>query len=176
MSRRDAVHEVQFDIHISDQNDIVDNLDGFDEEERRRLIGQGLLDEDVKDDLSERGWKIVGEDIEKLNENSLAWLRRKFEKVIYVDRNSEGSFMGSFLFDVRDPKQADLVHTGLTERIDMLDASYGDLANSVWDSTSEMSRLLSGSINFDADDKGEILEAIERRLAWERTTKRREER
>jgi len=102
----------------------------------------------------------------RLERNALAWMRATFNSVRDDGHDGHDYLVGSFWFDPTDPNQAylvDLASPG-NERIDMNDASYGDLANTVFNEVSSFgASVLGGQINF-FDVKPEDMEIIEETL------------
>jgi len=162
--------EGAFAIGIYSQELVEENArDAFgpkhgDPEDRKKAMRAGYVD--AEGDITEKGWGVLNDDIAKLERNSLAWLRTKFNTVRDEGHDHYDDLVGTFWFDVRDPKQASLVELGVSERIDMTDASYGDLSGAVWKGTSPFAGVLGGQINFIVDSAvaDEIEETVSRRV------------
>jgi len=139
-------------------------------QEMRRL---GLLDD--QNQITKKGWDQLNKDIALLERNSLRWMRKKFLHVRDEGHDFRGDLVGAFWFDPNDYDQAWLVElaipAGSGERIDMVDGSYGDLADSAFDGVSDFGgSVLGGMINF-SHVQPEDIEAIEATL--ERRERRR---
>jgi len=118
-------------------------------------------------EITAAGWERLNEDIRILEANSLRWLRKNFLSASDEGHGSDGTLDGTFFYDPTNLHQADLIETAHSDRIDMVDTSYGDLADSVWEGTSPFSTVLGGAIHFSDDiDMDEIEETVDRaRLA-----------
>jgi len=101
---------------------------------RKQAIIDGLVDSHSQ--ITRKGWELLNDDINKLERNAMAWMRKKFLSAREEGHDRYGDLTGSFWFDPHNPGQAYLVelaaNTGRQERIDMQDASFGDLAHSVF--------------------------------------------
>jgi len=170
--------EAGFAITVSDERTIEDwSRERFgDPQDRKRAMSAGLVD--AEGGVTDAGWKQLTDDIIELERNSLAWMRGKFLRVRDEGYDQYNDSVGSFAFDPTDPEQAWLVELaspspGRSERIDMTDASYGDLSDSVWKGVSDFgSMVLTGHITFH-DVKPEDMEIIEQTLEGERKKTRR---
>ena len=154
-----------FAISVYDQSLIEENArDRFSDVEFRETVQQnGWMDRSGAITLS--GWSLLNEDVYKIEKNSMAWMGRKFSRVRDDGHDQYGDLVGAFEFDPRDASQAQLVDlaadTGRQERVDMVDASYGDLANTALDGVSDFgAAVLGGAITFH-DVKPEDMEVIE---------------
>jgi hypothetical protein len=159
-----------FDIHINDQGVIEDNArDRFgpsygDPEARAEATRAGLVDDEGE--ITRAGWDLLNEDIGKLERNALSWLRRKFLHVRDDGHGSADSLVGSVWFDPYNEEQAFLIELasqkGRSERIDMVDASYGDLANTAFNGVSDFgASVLDGAIYFFDIEPEDVWEIIE---------------
>jgi hypothetical protein len=132
------------------------------------MVRLGLMEPDGT--ITERGWEQLNGDISKIERNSLAWMRRTFKHVRDDGHDSHDDLVGNFWFDPTNYDQAWLVDLasaspGRSERIDMNDASYGDLANTVMEGVSALGgSVLGGQITF-FDVQPEDWETIEETLA-----------
>lgn len=172
-----------FAIGVYDQRLIEDNaLERFgqrwgDPADRDRAMSDGLVD--AQGEITEKGWSLLGDDIDKLEHNSLAWLRSKFSHVRDEGHASNDDLVGSLQFDPRNLEQAAAIDLaspspGESERIDMADASYGDLADTAFDGVSDFGgSLLGGSITFYDVTPPESWETIEETLdRWRKSMRR----
>jgi hypothetical protein len=148
----DATRQLGFSISTYGEDLVEDNardrMDARygDPEFRRNATRMKLIG---PNGITERGWAILNEDIMKLERNALRWLRNNFGSVRDEGHDSYGDLVGVVWWDPRNRKQRDLVETGISERIDMTDSSYGNLANTVWEGVSPFGQsLLGGQINF----------------------------
>jgi hypothetical protein len=164
-SRREA--EAGFAITTYDQRTIEGNaLERFgpkwgDPEDLRKAMGDGWVD--ANGAITQAGWDQLIEDINQIERNAMAWMKGTF-----TDARDEGhqhdDLVGTFWFDPADYEQARLVELasdiGRHERIDMVDASYGDLADSAMNGVSDFgASVLGGHITF-FDVKPEDMEAL----------------
>ena len=140
-------------------------------DDRFEAIERGLVDRQGV--ITRKGWDQLNRDIGKIERNSLSWLRRKFQNVRDEGHDSYGDLVGTLWFDPRDPAQAYLIDLaaeagdyGRAERIDMVDLSYGDLAEVAFDGVSDFgASVLGGAINFfnvEPDSWEEIEATLER--------------
>lgn len=130
-----------------DDNLIEDNLADSNSNEKELLVDKGLINHDGV--ITKKGWDVLRKDVLRLENNSVKWLKKHFNAVRDEGHDSHNDLIGSVFYDPNNTKQVDLVELGMDERIDMLDASYGDLANSVWDGVSDFGGMvLGGAINF----------------------------
>ena len=125
---------------------------------RQEAIQLGLIN--PKGNITPKGWDLLNKDMDRLESNSLAWLRKHFQSV--SDQGHSGNeLVGSFWFDDENPDQAEIIEMGTAERIDMSDSSYGSLANYVWKGVSDFgASVLGGAISFFDIDK-DVLERVE---------------
>jgi hypothetical protein len=108
-----------------------------------------------------KGWAVLNKDVQKLELNSMEWLRKTFENAREEGHNDD-ELVGTFWFDASNKHQAEMVEMGVHERIDMSDASFGDLAKSVWSGVSWFGQaVLGGAISF-FDIDADAMEEIER--------------
>ena len=166
-SRTEA--EAVFEVSTYDQRLIEDNAhERFgasygDLQERDKMISAGFLDASGDADITAEGWEQLNKDIKRLEQNALAWLRKSFIH-IRNDGHHNDTLVGVVWFDPTDRRQAELI-SGSSERIDMTDASYGDLAKSAFNGVSEFGeQVLGGAVYFsDVDEK--TWETIENTLS-----------
>ena len=70
--------------------------------------------------------------------------------------------IGTFWFDPKKLKQAEMLLTGVNERIDMVDTGFGDLGDTAWKGVSTFGQdVLGGAINFFDIPKDALDEADE---------------
>lgn len=135
-----------------------------DPEWRDEMVRLGVLTRDGE--ITAKGWDLLNRDIDRIERNSLAWMRATFNHVRDDGHGSTDELVGSFWFDPANPEHAYLVDLaspspGRSERIDMSDASYGDLANTAFNEVSSFGEaVLGGQITFFAVQP-EDWEAIE---------------
>lgn len=118
---------------------------------RWEAIESGLVDR--QGTITPKGWDLLNRDVGKIERNSLSWLSRKFKGVRDEGHGSFDELIGTVWFNPQNPEQAYLIdlaaEAGQGERIDMSDASYGDLADSVFDGVSDFGgSVLGGAITF----------------------------
>jgi hypothetical protein len=135
----------------------------------------GLIDGDGG--ITRKGWDLLNADSLKLERNSLAWLRRKFQGVRDEGHDSYDDLVGSLWFDPQAPEQAYLIDLasseGRGERADMSDASYSDLPYVAFDGVSDFgSSVLGGAINFFNVEPESAWEEIEATLEREESARR----
>jgi hypothetical protein len=162
-----------FAVGVYDQRLVEENAhERFNEdpEFKKKAIKEGLL-EIRSGDITQAGWQQLNADIRQIESNALTWLHKKF-----VNARNEGhddtDLVGTFWFDPTDPDQAYLVDlaadSGRQERIDMQDASFGDLSDTVWEGVSDFgASVLGGGITF-FDVEPEDMEVVEQTLERER--------
>lgn len=149
-----------FAIHIDHESVIEENarerfsLTYGDPDDRRAAFSAGFID--ANGEISPRGWEILNKDIQALETNSLAYLKRKFVSAVDHGHSTDGALVGNVWFDPTNIEQAELIilaHEG-NERLDMNDESYGDLARYAWDGVSDFGlSVLGGSITFFTVDR-----------------------
>lgn len=152
--RRNARNEASagFAIDTYDEHLVEDNATEHfgprgDKEDRAKAQSAGHVDKAGK--ITERGWKILNADIEKLERNAMRWLRKNFPSVRDEGHDSHGDLAGTVWFDPDNKEQAETIEMGTDERIDMVDASYGDLSDTVWEGVSDLGvSVLGGAIHF----------------------------
>lgn len=171
-----------FAIGVYDQRNIEDNAwERFgpkwgEKEHRDRAMQDGLVDAEGK--ITQKGWDLIGDDSWQLEDNAMKWMRKTFRSAQDQGHDQHGDLVGSFTFDPTNPDHAWLVELaspspGRNERIDMTDASYGDLAHTAFDGVSDFgASVLGGAITF-FDVKPEDMEAIEQTLEAERKRSKR---
>ena len=179
---RDAKREADagFAVDVYPQELVEENAhDRFNEdpEFRKKATKAGLL-EIRSGDITLAGWAKLNADIRQIEGNALAWLHEKFTNVRDEGHGTHGDLIGTFWFDPTDPEQAHLVElaadTGRQERVDMVDASYGDLAKTAFDGVSDFgASVLGGGVTF-FDVKPEDMEAVEETIASSRKRSTRE--
>jgi hypothetical protein len=114
---------------------------------RKHFLRSKLINS--KGEITKKGWGVLNDDMVTLEHNSMLWLRENFESARDKGYGLSGELIGTFWYDLDDPRQLELIETGIEERIDMSDASYGDLADSVWDGVSDFgASVLGGQISF----------------------------
>ena len=171
--------EAGFAIGVYDEGILESNADERfgrhgDVADRQRAEGEGLINTDNGTKavtITQKGWDQLNEDIRRIEANALNWMGRKFIQV-RDEGHGQDDLVGTFWFDPTDEEQAWLVDlaadTGRQERIDMVDTSYGDLANTVFDGVSDFgASVLGGGITF-FDVKPEDMEVVEQTLEHER--------
>lgn len=120
---------------------------------------------DSKGDITRKGWDQINEDMDRVEANTLAWLRFTFVAVRDEGHDSYGDLVGMLWFDPNNYEQARLVELasqdgGRGERIDMVDVSYGDLGNTAFNGISDFgASVLGGQVTF-YDVKPEDMEAL----------------
>jgi hypothetical protein len=169
-------HMCGFSIHTGDEGVIKDNANERfskkygDAEDRAEAIGAGLVSEDKGHvTITENGWETLNKDVRQLEINSLAWLKKTFNHAVDDGHDSVDDLVGRMWFDKKNREQIEQLHIGLSERIDMSDASYGSLAGSAWKNVSSFGQsLLGGQISFtildreiDKDQVEEIYDAFQ---------------
>lgn len=159
-----------FAITVEGQHTIEDNardrVDSY-PEESRQMIAAGLIKADGE--ITQKGWDQINADIGKIERNSMAWMRQKFQHARDEGHDSHDDLVGTFWFNPDDPEHAYLVdlasQSGRNERVDMIDASYGDLSKTAFDGVSDFGGgLLGGAIYF-FDVQPEDMEAVEATLS-----------
>lgn len=144
-----------FEVSIEHQDVIADNVrDRFSDPspERDDAIREDLIDANAE--ITEHGWEQLNEDILRLETNATRWLRETFNGVRVDGHDSTDTLVGSIWFNPYDTKQAELIELaspspGRSERIDMVDRSYGDLADTVFKGVSDFGQsVLGGQITF----------------------------
>jgi len=129
---------------------------------------------DREGEITPKGWDQLNDDVDRLENNSLAWLRRKFKGVRDEGHGQYDDLIGTLWFDPTNLEQANLIDlaadTGANERIDMVDSSYGDLADTAFDGVSWFgSFVLGGHVTF-FDVKPEDMEIVQETMdRWRRT-------
>lgn len=99
--------------------------------------------------ITEAGWKLLNDDIRQLEKNCMSWLRKKFSGVYDTGHDSYDDLVGALWYKPQSKTQRYLIELGISERIDFIDTSYGDLAYSVWDNVSRFgASVLGGHITF----------------------------
>lgn len=132
-----------------------------------KLVKKDVL-VDAEGEITTKGWELLNEDMSKIERNALSWLKKTFENVRDEGHggHSGEELIGTFWFDPTDPHQAYLVELatdegGRSERIDMVDLSYGDFAQTAFDGVSRFGgSVLGGSITF-FDVKPEDMEVVQ---------------
>jgi hypothetical protein len=158
--------EAGFAIGIHDEGVIEDNTRELmsSPEWRGEMVHDGFVTKDGE--ITRKGWDQLNADIVKVERNSLSWLRRTFNHVRDDGHSSHDELVGSFWFDPTDYNHAWLVELaspspGRSERIDMVDSSYGDLASYALNGISRFGEsVLGGQITF-FDVQPEDWETIE---------------
>jgi hypothetical protein len=125
--------------------------------------------------ITPKGWKQLNRDTAALEKNAMQWLRNTFVWARDDGHDSHNDLVGAVGFDPKNAKHAELIDLassspGRSERIDMSDASYGDLALTVWAGVSDFgASVLDGAITFYDVDAGDR-DAIEATLDAKRET------
>ena len=130
---------------------------------RDEMARRGLIDQEGE--ISDRGWAQLNRDIDRIERNALAWMRSTFNNVRDEGHDQYDDLRGTFWFDPTNDTQAWLVElaspSGHNERIDMSDASYGDLADTAFTGVSDFgASVLGGQITF-FDVQPEDMDTIE---------------
>lgn len=138
-----------------------------DPKDRARAIREGWID--AQGEITNDGWDLLNDDTAQIERNALAWMSKKFLNARDEGHDKYDDLVGTFWFDPTDPEQAQLIElaadTGRQERIDVVDASYGDLARTAFKLVSDFgSSVLGGSITFFGVSP-EDMETIEETLA-----------
>lgn len=139
------------------------NGDAADREEATRA---GLVD--ANGEITQRGWDQLSDDIGKIEDNSLAWMRQKFLGASDQGHDGYDDLVGNVRFDPTNVDQAALIDLGTKERIDMVDTSFGDLGDSALNGVSSFGgRILGGHVTF-FDVQPEDMEVVQQTLAGAR--------
>jgi hypothetical protein len=172
---KEDIYQAKFTFGMSGEHDMDENArekfgpDYGDPIDRKELLKKGLIDKNGE--ITSAGWDIIGEVIDRLEDNILGWLKKKFVKVSDV-YSVDNELNASVEFDAGDPDQVEHILLGINERIDLTDSSYGDLAGVAWRGISHpLSYVIDGWGNFELRDPG-LAEKLETRLEWERTTRK----
>jgi hypothetical protein len=153
---------VGFTIYTEDERTIEDNARdkygprGDDPEARQEFLKEGLIDEEGQ--ITAKGWEVLSADVGRLEENSMRWLRKHFVSAVDHGHDSRGDLVGLLTYDKANKKQREVVDLGRegNERIDMVDSSYGGLADSAFDGVSDFGgSLLGGAVTFEREDEPE---------------------
>lgn len=166
LSRREA--DAGFAITTYDQRTIEDNAwERFgpkwgDPKDRRKAMDDGWVD--ASGAITQAGWDQLNDDVHQVERNAMAWMRGTFTDARDEGHGQYDDLVGTFWFDPDDYEQSRLVElaadTGRMERVDMNDASYGDLAYTAFDGVSDFgAAVLGGHITF-FDVKPEDMEAL----------------
>lgn len=101
------------------------------------------------EEITEKGWETLNEDVLKLERNALAWLRKNFASAHDEGHDGYGDLVGTVYFDKNNERQSELIELGEKDRIDMVDTSYGDLGDTAMNGVSDFgANVLGGQINF----------------------------
>jgi hypothetical protein len=163
--------EAAFEVSTYDQSHIEDNanerfgLQYGDPHARAAALAAGFINDDAE--ITPAGWQQLNKDGAQLENNALKWLKKTFIHVRDDGHSNTDALVGALWFDPTDKRQAELIELasaspGRSERIDMNDASYGDLAYTAFNGVSDFgSQVLGGAINFShvEEDVWEIIEA-----------------
>ena len=139
---------------------------------RQEWADAGLID--AKGELTAKGSEVLSTDISRLERNSTAWLAHKFSGIRVEGHDNHSDLVGSLWFDPANPSHAYLIELasqspGRSERIDMVDSSFGDLANTAFDGVSEFgAHILGGAITFFDVDPASAWDEIEATLDKQR--------
>lgn len=161
-----------FSIGTGHQSDIEDRArekfgpDGEDPEERKVWFRKNLIDD--QGEITRKGWDVLVEDMRKLEENALGWLRKNFEGARDEGHDGVGDLVGGFWFDARNPKQLEVMLVGVEHGINESDF---DLNSNVWKGLSKFGgSFLDVSINLNVSE--EVRDKANALEAWERTERR----
>jgi hypothetical protein len=168
-------HEAVFEISTYDQSLIEENArEKFstkwgDPDDRKKMIAAGFITDEDEPEITAEGWEQLNKDIEQLEQNSLRWLRSAFVH-IRSDGHHDETLVGVVWFDPKKKSQAGLISLasaspGSSERIDMVDHSYGGLADSAFDGVSEFGGYILGGAIYFSEVTPESWEIIEETLA-----------
>jgi len=154
-----AEYSAGFSISVYNQDLIEENAKdhystqyGGDPEDRAKALRKGFINE--KAEITRKGFDQLNTDIQRLELNSMKWMRNTFDSARDEGHDSFGDLIGTFWFDPKKVKQAWLVtlaspSPGAQERIDMEDSSYGDLSKTVFQGVSDFGQaVLGGHIAF----------------------------
>lgn len=145
-----------FAISIYDQSMIEENAAERVREEGTEGFGRLVT---KKGEITNAGWDQLNKDVSQLERNSLNWLKKKFGGA-RDDGHDSDDLVGSVWYDPENTEQMELLELaspspGRSERIDMQDASFGDLSHTVWEGVSDFGEaVLGGAITFfDCDEE-----------------------
>lgn len=160
--------EAGFAISVYDQRHIEDaaherfGLRWGDKEDRERAQKDGMVDAEGR--ITQKGWDQLGDDIGRIEVNSMKWLRKRFLNARDDGHDQYDDLVGNVWFDPTDYEQARLIElasdTGRHERIDMIDTSFGDLGDVSLDGVSWFGGLLLGGAIYFFDVKAEDMETL----------------
>ena len=136
-------------VTIEHQDSIEDNARNLVEHEGEQgPVDAGFVTADGE--ITEEGWKILNDDIMQLERNCVRWLKDKFSGVYDTGHDMSDDLVGALFYNPRSSIQRYLIDLGIRERIDFIDTSYGDLADTVWDKVSRFgASVLGGHITFE---------------------------
>jgi len=173
MARKPDEAEAGFAIGTYDQRSVEDNaLEKYgpkwgEKEDRDEAMRDGLVD--AEGQITQKGWDVLSDDLDLLEVNSMAWMRKTFVNAREEGHDKHDDLVGTFWFDPRNTDQAWLIQLATNnERVDMVDTSYGDLGDTAFNGVSRFGGLiLGGGITF-FDVKPEDMEVVEQTLEHER--------
>ncbi len=114
---------------------------------KKLAVDSGYMTADGE--ITDAGWVVLNDDTAKIERNCLAWLKKNFPGGVRGEgHDGHGDLIGTLWWSPRSKKQRELLELGQSERIDFVDASYGDLYKTVYNGTSGFSIVLYGSITF----------------------------
>jgi hypothetical protein len=154
-TKKAATRTAMFDISTYPQDVIEENFreaffDPRGAGELQWAVHRGVCDDSGR--ITKKGWEVLNEDCMTLERNSMRWMRKNFISASDHGHVDDG-LVGTVTFNPRSKTQRDLIELGQSERIDMIDASFGDLSKTVMQGVSEFGRLvLGGGINFRVDE------------------------
>ena len=139
-----------FSISTYSQDLIEDNARDLFEEGgtfREEALAAGMMN--VDGEITVNGWKTLNADVRVLDRNAMRWLKRTFNSARDEGHAAADDLVGTFWYDPSNKDQMEAIDMGIGERIDMIDASYGDLAHTAFDDVSDFGAwVLGGQINF----------------------------
>ena len=109
--------------------------------------------------ITDAGWEQLNRDIRSIERNALRWLRKTFVDARDEGHGSDDDLIGTVWYDPNNADQMELLElasdAGRSERVDMVDASFGDFAETAFDGVSDFgASVLGGAIVFfDVDEE-----------------------
>ena len=119
--REPKILEGWFSIATTDASDVKDRAQdrfgprGEDSKEARNWVRKGFLD--AEGNITDEGWRVIGEDARKMEENALRYLQKTLENAS-SEGHDDNRLVGSFEFNARNPDQTDLVLAGVEGSIE----------------------------------------------------------
>jgi hypothetical protein len=167
MSRKQKA-EAAFAIDVYGEDLITDNaMERFgprygEQEDRDRAMKEEMVD--AEGEITQKGWDQIADDIDRIERNAMAWMRKKFITARDEGHDKHDDLVGTFWFDPTDYEQARLVELasdgGRGERIDMIDVSYGDLGDTALTGVSGFGGSVLGGAIYFFDVKPEDMETL----------------